>query len=129
MRGEDETEDRRRRKKATACRTFPLTPSYCDKSFGGEKGYGFRSGGHGLQRETKQPHVYRQRGRYLYLFVTRWITSTRARVRVCVCLRHVREVCVGGAVEMLKFPVDDLHAPSSRLLGRVKRHGRLLQPT
>lgn len=45
-------------------------------------------------------------------------------------LHYVKEVCVlGWRVEMLKFRVDDLHAPSSWPLGRVKRHGRLLQPT
>lgn len=50
-------------------------------------------------------------------------------VCVCVFASCERGVCVGGVVEMLKFHVDNLHAPSGWLLGRVKRHGRLLQPT
>lgn len=50
-------------------------------------------------------------------------------VYVCIMWEKCGCVCGWGGVGMLKFRVDDLHAPSSWLLGRVKRHGRLLQPS
>lgn len=54
-------------------------------------------------------------------------------VCVCVCEKTGAAcVCVwaesAGGGGVLKVSVDDLHAPSSRLLGRKKRHGWFLQP-
>lgn len=50
---------------------------------------------------------------------------------VCVCVRwETRKGRSGGWVggQMLKVSVDDLHAPSSWLLGHKNLHGRFLQP-